>query len=270
MQAIILSLLNQKLVKITPLEREGRWGRREFEIVSVPSAKRMLSPMEEEVYQFLEMPKNTRQLFESDVYLKIKIHLDSVYDELEELHLAQFGTSPVRRWAVTSVMALIVGTVGMAKLYLGIVNGRPVLFLAALLPLSLFVLFAAIKPRERMKIPTRLGRRYLKELRKHFEWLKEPPAGERRSEGISPAFSTALFGAGAVASASVFAGLSKTLIAASAPEGGFLSRLRDFLRIDYTRTWGEGLFGSGGGGCSGGCGGCGGGCGGGGCGGCGG
>ncbi|MHC4580147.1 MAG: hypothetical protein ACYS14_01735, partial [Planctomycetota bacterium] len=103
MQAIVLNLLNQKLVSITPLEGQGRWGKREFEIVSVPSAKRMLSPMEEEVYQFLEMPKNTRQLFESDVYLKIKIHLDSVYDELEELHLAQFGTSQVRRWAVTAV-----------------------------------------------------------------------------------------------------------------------------------------------------------------------
>ncbi|KPK37625.1 MAG: hypothetical protein AMJ65_14155, partial [Phycisphaerae bacterium SG8_4] len=112
MQAIVLNLLNQKLVSITPLERQGRWGKREFEIVSVPSARRILTPLEEEVYQFLETPKNTRQLFESDVYLKIKIHLDSVYDELEELHLAQFGTSPVRRWAVTSVMALIVGTVG--------------------------------------------------------------------------------------------------------------------------------------------------------------
>ncbi|MHC4580513.1 MAG: TIGR04222 domain-containing membrane protein, partial [Planctomycetota bacterium] len=172
--------------------------------------------------------------------------------------------------AVTAVMALIVGTVGIAKLYLGIVNGRPVLFLAALLPLSLFVLFAVIKPREKMKIPTRLGRRYLKELRTNFEWLKEPATVDRRSDGIDPALSTALFGIGAVASASVFAGLSKTLMAASAPEGGFLSRLRDFFRIDYSRTWGEGLFGSGGGGCGGGCGGCGGGCGGGGCGGCGG
>jgi uncharacterized protein (TIGR04222 family) len=269
MRTIIFNLLNQGLVKMTPLEYKDRWGRRQFEIVSIPSPTRMLNPIEEEVYQFLELPKNTRELFESVTYLKIKIHLDSVHDELEELHLAEFGTSQVRGWVVTGLMALVVGIVGGTKLYLGIINNRPVLFLTLLLPLSLYVLFIVLRPRERMKIPTRLGRRYLKELRKHFEWLKEPTAVDSRTEGINPALSAALFGIGAVAGGAAFAGLSKALVSTSVIENSFISKLRDFFRIDYTRSWGGGIFGGcggggcggggcGGGGCGGGCGGCGG------------
>jgi hypothetical protein len=87
--------------------------------------------------------------------------------------------------------------VGGTKLYLGITRGRPVLFLVALLTLSLIGLFRLVKP---WAISTRLGRRYLWRLGEHFDWLKESVRSGRIQEGIDPAFGAAIFGIGIVGS----------------------------------------------------------------------
>ncbi len=263
-QAIILNLASQGLAEVTPRERRHWWQKKEFEIVSVPSRKRLLDPIEEKVYQFLETPIGSSKLYQSLAHLQIKQHLQSVYAELEDLHLSQFGTNRIRSWIAIIVMALVVGTVGGTKLYLGFMrSAKPVGFLVILLAVGLWVLFAVLKPREKWKIPTRLGRRYLKALEEHFDWLKQPATLSRKSEGIAPSLSIAIFGVGVMGGAAIYADLSRAIRFAfdvnPAREGGFFDSLRDFCSsISISGGCGGGCGGGGGGGCGGGCGGCGG------------
>ena len=261
----VFSLWSRDLIEI---KGEGR----DTEIKSVLALGKTSGPIEEEIFQFLQYTRKPHDLFigekryvsklefnekddfeiikETSLLSRIRQHLENIYSELEQLYLIRSGSDRSRAWMITMLMFFVIGSVGGAKLYLGITHNRPAGFLAVLLIISLIVLLVILKP---WSILTKLGRNYIKALEEHFLWLKESVKLERIPEGIDPAFYIAIFGVGILAGTSLY-GLFGKAFPSSKARGGFFGG-------------GCGCFfvgGCGGGGCGGG------GCGGGGCGGCGG
>ncbi len=237
MRTAVFSLLERNLVQF-----QGK--SRNVEIQGMPSDQKPRTGIEKEVYQFVQTPRRSRDLFlNADLRRRIEPHLAAIYRELEQLHLIRTGSDRLWAWLGTLVMFLVIAGVGGTKLILGLTRGRPVLFLVILLIVSFIFLFSVAKP---WSLSSRLGCRYLKKLGKQFGWLKETVKQRESSEGIDPAFGVAIFGAGILAGSTFYTSYGEAFARSSSGSSG---------------------------GCGGGCGGggCGdGGCGGGGCGGCGG
>ena len=241
-QTAIFQLYDQKLIYFSG---EGKDAKVKIWKQSQPPS----GAVENEIYQFVQSRKKLSDLFsDSGLQERIDTHLDPIQRELEQLHLARTKSDRMRVWTITALVYLIMLGIGGAKLFLGIARGRPVLFLVLLLIASVIVAFVILKP---TSSPTRLGRRYLKEMEKHFGWMKESIERGRVPEGVDPSLTIAIFGAGVLSGSALYQPYREVL----SPEK------------EWGIAWGSG-GGVGGGGCSGGCGG--GGCGGGGCGGCGG
>ncbi|UCE34111.1 MAG: TIGR04222 domain-containing membrane protein [Deltaproteobacteria bacterium] len=241
----VFRLWHQNLVEIKSSKKS--WGRRKKpQIESLPSPKRALSPIEEEIYQFLKEPQEPKALLkDADLRSRIERHLEPTYSELERLHLTRTGTDRFRARMAPLFMGLVLCAVGGTKLYFGFIRGRPSLFLVILLLVSL-VFLSSKRFRKPSGNMTRLGRRYFKEIRELFDGVnKESAKTGKLPEGIDAAISVAIFGTGALAGTSLYG----NFVRAFPVKGGGWSS--------------GGGCGSCGGGCGGGCGGsCGGGCGG--------
>jgi uncharacterized protein (TIGR04222 family) len=229
------------------------WGGREkTQIEGVPSPKRALSPIEEEIYQFLKEPQEPKALLkDADLRSRIERHLEPIYSELERLHLTRTATDRSRAWIAPLFMGLVLCAVGGTKLYFGLIRGRPILFLLILLLISLAVLFSkrVRKPSGNM---TRLGRRYFKQISELFgKVTKESVETGKLPEGIDSAISVAIFGAGALAGTALYG----TFVQAFPVKGSGSSSSGGWGGCSI--GCGGGCGGSCGGGCGGGCGGCG-------------
>ena len=241
-QTAMFQLYDQKLIYFSG---EGRDAKVKIWKQSQPPS----GAVENEIYRFVQSEKKLSDLFsDSGLQERIDTHLDLIQRELEQLHLSRTKSNRMRVWTITALAYLIMLGIGGTKLLLGIARGRPVIFLVLLLIASVIAAFVILKP---TSIPTRLGRRYLKEMEKHFGWVKESIERGRVPEGIDPSLTIAIFGAGVLSGSTLYQPYREVF----SPEK------------DQGGIWGSGGW-VGGGGCSGGCGG--GGCGGGGCGGCGG
>ena len=135
---------------------------------------------------------------------------------------------------ITAVACLIIIGVGGTKLFLEILRDRPVFFLALLLIASVIAVFVILKPSSN---PTSLGRRYLKEMERHFGWLKKLVKNGLMLEGIDPSLTIAIFGIGVLTGSTLYQSYQGVFSPVNQQGGG---------------------CGGGAGGCGGGCGGCGG------------
>ena len=191
------------------LERAKKLLKRdEITIKSIPSQKKVLSPIEKEIYQSLESPRLARNLFQDAGLLsKVERHLEPLYIEFEDLHLIRSHRDQLRAWIVAFTSSFLIIAVGGAKVYLKIFHGRPFVSLIIILIASIIILIAVLKPGK--EAPTRLGRRYLKELEKNFGWVRESLKGGKTPEGIDPAYAIAVFGVGALAGVSAFSHFSQ-------------------------------------------------------------
>ena len=198
-------LVKKKLVKIV-----GTGGNARV-ITSTLSAVSKKDPILREVYVFLHTPKlakginqkrKVHELYHSR-YLRKRIEpkLANTYKALEKFHLKRSRKYYLLSWMITLLTTLLIGSVGFTKLYLGIMRGRPVLYLVALLIFSFIMLFAVLRPNA---IQTQLGRRYVRALKKHFRWIERPSKENDFPIGITPSLATAIFGVGLLSSTGIF------------------------------------------------------------------
>lgn len=211
-----------------------------FEVQSAQKNNKTLTPIEKEIYQFLQSSKKTEDLFH-DIDLKIKIegYLAPVYSELKQLGLIRTEEDMTRAMWIATITAIIMAIVGGAKLYLGITRGRPVIFLILLLGASIFALFTTIKPTATL---TRRGRRYLGTIEKQFDMAK----------AFDPTSALAILGIGVLSTYTPYTPFYDAF-------AGAAGRKKEDQKnggSSYSGGCGGGSSDGGGGGC-GGCGGCG-------------
>ena len=225
-RTVVFSLWRRNLIEI---EGEGR----DTEIESVSSKKSVLSPIEKLIYQYALTQKKTHNLLEdAGLRSQVERHLEPLYIEFEDLHLIRSHRDQLRAWIVAFTLSVVIAAVGGAKVYLKIFHSRPFVSLIIFLIASIIILISVLKPGK--EAPTRLGRRYLKELEKNFGWVQESLKSGKTPEGIDPAFAIAVFGVGALAGVSLYGPFTQAFPADKSSSG-----------------WSSG-------GCGGGCGGCGG------------
>jgi uncharacterized protein (TIGR04222 family) len=220
-------------------------------IRSIPSQQPRENEIEEAVYQFAQFPRHPDNLF-SDPLLNahVRDHLKPVNEKLGRMRLLRTKEDQKKTWQAFWAAFLAIAALGGTKFFLGLQRGKPVGFLIALLVVSFIALMVILKPTRGTR-PTKLGRRYLKSLRKHFNWLKDSITQGQTGEGMHLDMGIAVFGTG------MLAGLP------------FYSSFIEAFPL-HTASQSFGIRDDGGGADSGGGCGDGGGCGGGGCGGCGG
>lgn len=225
---------------VIDVKRSGK----EISIEKTGSLDNLSDPVEAEIYNYKFPCKPREILQDANLKERIETRLAPVYQKMERLSLIRNQEGRKRMWSIMAGMIVVVGGIGGMKLRLGWENDRPVFFLIILLCGALFFLYKLLAPK--MPALTSQGFRYLKELEKHFEWLKLDLGAKKKIEGIDPAMAVAIFGIEFLA------------------DSPFFAPYADAFHAD---TWG-GCSGCSGG-CSGGssCGGCGSSCGG--CGGCG-
>lgn len=234
----LFNLWNDKLIEVSGKNQDA-----EVKIIS----KNNLAPkniFEAIIYKYIaEQPRNPKEFFnQASFHSQIDAELETIYQKLEKLHLRRFESQYQQVKKIGNIVFWIIMATGFLKLFFGFFYNRPV----ALLVISLIAIFiislAALSPTPAYL--STLGKRYLKELTKYFEWAKT-----KERSNFDPALRVAIFGIAGLAGFAMFYAFQDAF-AASANSNSSSSD-------------------SGGGGCGGGCGGSDGG-GGGGCGGCGG
>ena len=188
----VFSLWRRNLVEIEFTKHW--WKKDEILIESVHSQKKVLSPIEKEIYQSLAAPRQTSDLFQdTGLRSRIEQHLAPIFKEFEQLHLIRTDADHTRAWTAAIVMAIAIA-IGAIGFMIRIV---PIPFVLLLIGVPFWVL----KP----KAPhTQLGRRYLKALEENFGWVQQSLKRGITPEGIDPAFSIAVFGIGALAGVSAY------------------------------------------------------------------
>jgi len=223
---------------------ELKGEKRKTKIKSI-SGKKPEGAVHKAIYQLTKTARKTSELF-SDMGLNqyIGIQLKPVDEKLEKLHLLRNDAQEKRARNIFRVTFAIIFGIGGMKLILGIMRGRPVIFLSILLIIFFFVWLKSLSPGKSRT--THLGKRYLKYVRDHFNWLKHSVKKDEFPDGIDPAFCIALFGA------EIFL------------DNGLHNQFTDAFSSGYSINGSGGCGGGcggggcGGGGCGGGCGGCGG------------
>jgi uncharacterized protein (TIGR04222 family) len=205
-RTVVFSLWRRNLINI-----EGE--KRDTEIESVSSKKSVLSPVEKLIYQSAQTQTQTRDLLkDAGLSSQVERHLEPLYIEFEDLHLIRTHRDQLRAWITALALSLVIIAVGGAKVYLKIFHNRPFVSLIIIVIASTIALISILKPGK--MAPTRLGRRYLKELKENFCWVQESLKSGKTPEGIDPAFSIAIFGVGALAGVSAYSHFTQAFPAA--------------------------------------------------------
>ncbi|MBF0427536.1 MAG: TIGR04222 domain-containing membrane protein [Magnetococcales bacterium] len=153
-----------------------------------------------------------------------------------------------RRRTFAALTALPLWGIGGTKFILGIINHKPIIFIFLLLIITQLLIILIINS---MGVRTTLGRKFLKQTRDHFAWLRSQHSDTLTDSGIDLALGAALFGL-------VF---WQNFPSAGDAFGMYQPRAGNTLDGGWSSDGGSdfsGSSGDGGGGC-GGCGGCGGG-----------
>ncbi|PLX91786.1 MAG: hypothetical protein C0621_10695 [Desulfuromonas sp.] len=217
-------------------EKKLRW---------VDAAWRGESPLERALYRLLQKPRDPTKLQRDTELCRLA---DSVV-EARRRELAATGMlltavqRQVRQLVAWGVLAAVYGGGGL-KLMLGLQRGKPVLGLILEMLLLLPFLLWGLKPLARR---TTFGRRYLKRMRQHFDWVREAMK-QGVVDGIEPSYAYALFGGSLLTSASPYRTMQSIL---------FPHQWNGSSSSSGCSGCSDGGC-SGGGGCGGGCGGCGG------------
>ncbi len=213
-----------------------------------------LSPVEQVVYNYLLVPKSSTQFNGKDMQAAIENALQPVYQQLYNQRLLKTADEVFTGNLITYSLLVILAGLAIIKLYFGILYHKPIGFLLLLIPLVSLVLLFTLQPWRRI---TPRGDKYIKEVAKHFAWLKEELAGTTTSSSsaINYALTAAIFGVGIFALSEMYADYRAFAQNRLGLSNGFSDTSA------YTGTSSDSSSGSDGGGGSGcgGCGGCGGG-----------
>jgi len=205
-----------------------------------------LSPVEQVVYNYLLVSKTVSQFDCSDMKVSMENALQPVYRELERIHLYKTGKEVFYTKLITYFMMFCLDILVISKIYFAIIYNKPFSFLVILMLLMSFSIFRIVKPGDRV---TQLGYKYMREVSKHFSWLKTDLGKHSKGRAAlhNYVLGTAIFGVGILASSEIFDGYQ-----------AFAVSKRYTLSDGVGNYYGSGDSGGSGGGCSG-CGGCGGG-----------
>lgn len=181
----ILSLIQKKVLGIE--------GKGIFTKVIRLKEEIVIDPIESKIFNFIKHSVFPREIFR-DTKLMTAIHkdLEPVYKVLSDLKLIRGSGDFFFNWSLLFLLELMIVVLGGTKLYLGVIHDRPSSFLMILLPLTAYIMFTILKPPPYAK--TGLGERYLKRLKRHFNWIKESLEDGELPKGIDASFPAALFG----------------------------------------------------------------------------
>lgn len=149
-------------------------------------------PTEALLHRFaFSQPRRPMDFFrDRGLSLKVNNNAASVYQELERMHLrrsqAQMRGARRLRLLILALLLLL----GGSKLVVDLAHGQAMGPLPGLLVLMLCCAWLLLRP----SVTTRLGRKYLRVIRKRFVWMKSAP-----SEEADPALVLALFGVSGLA-----------------------------------------------------------------------
>lgn len=230
----VFHLWIRKMIKIEGTEEETR-------ISMVGTDHILTDTVEREVADALRWPQKPRDIFNDRGFRdRIEDHLRPRLEELKSAHLTRTPGECTRAALVTLAGVGLIGSVGGIKILLGMERDRPVILLVILVLIALVVFLAGVNPMSKV---SRLGRRYLKALKKQFRWVGEALRERRVPNGLDSSIAMAVFGVGMLSVGTNFgAGTTYAEFSAAFPPGKASG----------------GCGGCGGGGCGGGCGGCGG------------
>ena len=156
-------------------------------------------PVEREIYRFLYINNTANGLFKNKGLKKsILEKMDGARRDLEDRCLARTRSHRILTWSVFVFLLSVLVVVGGARLLAGIVHGRDSGFLLILVAVSVPALYYCCRPRE---TATRLGKKYVKELQRHFKWLESASRKGEAPREIDPALAAGIFGATAIVGA---------------------------------------------------------------------
>ncbi len=164
--------------------------------------------VEKRLLGFLRQSHNPLVLF-SDINLKIGLNddLKPVNEKLVQAHLL-LDPEEDKRLVKTAWMLVLVLLGGMLfRLIWGVSRNKPVFFLILEFIIALGLMLFLLRP---WKITTRLGKRYLDSLRKHFEWVKKEMDGGKIPSGMDPSLPLAVFGASMFSKIPAFDAFNRT------------------------------------------------------------
>ena len=164
-----------------------------------------LSSVEQVVYDYLMDPKKGSQFNGAELQVSMENALKPVYHELEKMHLCKTDEEVSQGKQITYFMMFCLNGLAISKVYFAMLYNKPFSFLIILILLMSFAILKIVKPGDRV---TRLGRKSISEVDKHFSWLKDDIANysEKPSYFRDYALGTAIFGAGILASSEIFDG----------------------------------------------------------------
>ena len=157
----------------------------------------LLSPLEKEIYHSLKEPLFYKQLFAGNRLSTAERLLEANINKLLQLQLLADNETKRQRVKTVWLFTALLFAVGGTKLYYGIINDRPVVFLVVLLVVFWVVGFMAIAPGSLQQ--SALGRKFLEQSRTRFEWLKKAENANQLLYDNNLLYGIALFGFSAFA-----------------------------------------------------------------------
>jgi uncharacterized protein (TIGR04222 family) len=211
------------------------WKGSGIEAVRKSERNASFNAMEKIVYDYFHKKRNLQEIFEDE---NVKITIDSkiqpAIQRLQAGRLLKTSNENKRSYLILAVTLIAIYSIGLIKLYYGLMRDRPVGFLAIILLCIPIIVSLFLKPKRPQTV---LGISYLDTLKDKFDWMKEKARSEDLSS-IDPVHVAAIYGVAAITANSAIA--------------------TSMNRYTNYNSGGCSGAGCGGGGCGGGCGGCGG------------
>lgn len=237
-RTVIFGLWSRNMVRFEGDERNPT-------VIATVGPEQGQNNIEKRLLHFLRQSHNPLVLF-SNTHLRKELNedLEPNRQALLRAHLLLDPDEKKRLVKTFWLLFLVLLAAMLAKLIWGVSRHKPVGFLILEFIVAFILLLVLLRP---WKITTRLGKSYLKTLKKHFEWVKKELDGGKIPAGMDPSLALAVFGAGMFSKIPEFDAFHRTFHRSSTSDSSACGG------CGYGSDGGS----DGGGGC-GGCGGCGG------------
>ncbi|MFZ4398666.1 MAG: TIGR04222 domain-containing membrane protein [Bacteroidales bacterium] len=154
------------------------------------------NPLETAIFNYLKKPKLYRHFFNESAMISMGNILQNNLLNLQKLKLAADQKTIKRAWIILSIAMILILSIGLYKLYLGIIHEKAVIFLIICIISAIYLLFYLINPFH--IYTTALGRKFLKNSAQRFEWLKAERNPENTSNDMNLSYFVAVFGVSAL------------------------------------------------------------------------
>jgi uncharacterized protein (TIGR04222 family) len=179
-----------------------------------------LGYFEQILHDFASDPRKPEEFFSyTGLQSEINTFIQAINQNLEERHIKRTTCELKQAWQAFWVIAFFlvnIVSMGSIKLYFEIAYSKPVDFLVTFIIMMIFIA-TIISMILLFLIPSRstqLGRRYQKQLKRHFKWFKEKAIHE-----TNPTILVAIFGVSATENFSLFASFEKDFNPRAHPGG---------------------------------------------------